>query len=373
MRRAIGLLIFYAVIGTVFGSTTDVVLAAAQGGAKPSVAVATKRLAELTQVRWAIHTDAATGGSKIRIVVDVSDQVDASSEILSTPTPKLVITVKGARLGKVPKAIAMDGKIADGISIEADEEKNTRIVIDLPLMIDEDNVKVFTLRKDPVTKRPNRIVIDIDKPVPPVEFSFTPGLRNKVIVLDPGHGGSDPGAIGLNKTMEKDVTLAVAQIVKNLLVSEGAVVVMTRADDRDVFAPNATAVDELKARTTVGNSRKTDIFVSIHADSCPARSAGGTTAYYYQKTRYDALLAQNLESGMIDKGNLYERGAATANFYVIKRTMMPAALVELAFISNPDEEKLLVSNSFQQKIAQGIVDGMKNFFEQAANLGGAKR
>jgi len=344
---------------------SQLVLAASQGNIKP-IAIKPTGTAEITQVRWALHKDTVTGGSSVRLVFDVSDKIEIESNIMESPTPRLIITVRGASPGSVAKSIRLDGKIADTVCISAVDKNTTKIVIELPMMIEESDYKVFTLRKDAVTKRPNRIIVDINKPVPPPEIVFTSGVKNKVIVIDPGHGGTDPGAIGLNKAQEKDVTLAVALKVRALLLNEGATVVMTRSEDRDVFGPDASAVDELKARTTVANTRKTDIFVSIHADSSTSRSAGGTSAFYYQKTRYDALLAKSLEAKMIAQGNLYERGVFPANFYVVKRTTMPATLVEMAFISNPDEEKLLVNSDFQQKIARGIVDGIEDFFAQAA-------
>lgn len=246
------------------------------------------------------------------------------------------------------------------------------MVIHLPAILEEGDYRVFALPADPKAKRPFRIVVDINKQPAPVEFDFTPGLKGKVIVLDPGHGGSDPGAIGLDKTYEKTVTLAVAQRVAALLEKAGAKVVMTRRDDRDVFGAGATAVEELGARTKVANAIKADLFLSIHANAFGNRAVGGTSTHYYQKSRYDKLLAVNLQESLVAAAGLTDRGIQPANFYVVKRTLMPAALVEMAFISNPDEEKLLNTPKFQQQFAQGIVNGLDQFFSQAAVKGGGK-
>ena len=325
------------------------------------------RTIELSQVRWANHKDAVTGTNSLRLVMDVSAPVKASSVIVSTPTPRLVLTVKGTTPGKAVKNLTFDGKIVEKIAFDVSGQ-DTEVVFDLPHMLEDADYKVSTLPSDAKAKRPFRVVVDIKQPEPLPDFSFTPGLKNKLIVLDPGHGGSDPGAVGPSQYYEKTATLAVAQNVKQLLEKAGAKVIMTRQDDRDVYGSNATDVDELKARTTVANNRKADVFVSIHANSFTDRAVGGTSTYYYQKTLYDSMLARSLQTSMIEAGGLQDRRANPANFYVIKRTRMPAALVELAFISNPQEEKLLRSPEFQQKMSQGIVRGLERFFEQAAKL-----
>lgn len=339
----------------------------ASAAAKPEAAPL-----ELTQVRWAAHTDAVTGLKKLRLVFDASGPVEAQGAMDGAPTPRLIINVKGATPGKIANTVDLDGNIAESLSISADEGQNTKIVVEMPLMVDESEYKVFTLPMDPANKKPHRVVVDINQAFPPMEFNFTAGLKNKVIAIDPGHGGSDPGAVGLAKGQEKTVNLEVALKVKALLEKAGAKVLMTRQDDRDVYGPNASAVDELKARSSVANLKKADLFLSIHSNAAANRAADGTATYYYQKTAYDALLARNLQAGMIQAVGLKDRGTFPANFYVIKRTIMPAALVEMAFLSNPAEEKLLVNPQFQQKMAQGIVQGLENFFTQAAKMGGGQ-
>ncbi|WP_371380538.1 N-acetylmuramoyl-L-alanine amidase [Sporomusa aerivorans] len=335
--------------------------------AKKVQTLAASNFSELRQVRWANHTDAVTGAATMRLVMDVSGPVEASGVIVAEPTPRLVVTIKETTPGKSVDNLSFDGKIVDKVAFNV-SGKDTKVIFDLPQVLDDTDYRVFTLPSDTAANKSFRVVVDVNKPVPLPDFSFTSGLKNKVIAIDPGHGGSDPGAIGPTRYQEKTATLAVALNVKKLLEKEGARVVMTRQDDRDVYGPNATAVDELKARATVGNSRKADVFISIHADSFSDRSAGGTSTYYYQKTRYDPMLAKALQVSLLEAGNLQDRRANPANFYVIKRTAMPAALVELAFISNQNEETLLSSPDFQQKMAQGIVRGLDRFFDQASKL-----
>ena len=348
------------------------VLAAATDTAAP-VKDAKPSANEITAVRWAQHVDAVTGQAKMRFVLDLTRPVTVESSVVGSPTPQLLVDINGAVPGNVAESYDFDGRIADQLTIASTGPAASRMILNLPLMVEESDYKVFQLPSDAANKKPPRLVIDVNQKVPPVEYTFTPGFKDKTIIIDPGHGGSDSGAVGLNKTQEKAITLAVAQRLKTLLENSGARVVMTRKDDRDVYGPSASAVDELKARVTVGNSNKdADVFVSIHIDAFTNRASGGTTTYFYQKTPYDALLARSIQSAIAPAGGLQDRGVKSANFYVIKRTVMPAVLAELAFISNPDEEKLLNTPDFQQKMAQGIHLGLDKFFSQAARLGGGR-
>jgi N-acetylmuramoyl-L-alanine amidase len=330
----------------------------------------TNAAVQLTQFRWANRTDAVTGASSLRFVFDVSGPVQVDGAVIDTPTPRLVVILSGAVPGKLGDPINLDSKIASRVSVSSEDGQNSRITIELPLKVNDGDYKIFTLPGDVNANKPFRVVVDIKKPVTPVTANYTSGLRGKKIVIDPGHGGSDSGAIGPNNVQEKTVTLAVALQVKDLLEKAGAKVIMTRTDDRDVYAPNDSAVDELGARAAVGNTNKADVFVDIHANSFSNPKVGGTGTYYYEKSSYDKLLAQSIQDSVVSVDGLVDRGIYPANFYVLKHTLMPAMLIELGFISNPDEETLLNTPQFQQKLAQGIVQGLDNFFVQAATVGG---
>ncbi|HEY3426822.1 MAG TPA: N-acetylmuramoyl-L-alanine amidase [Negativicutes bacterium] len=327
---------------------------------------------ELSAVRWATHVDAVTGAKKLRLVIDATGPVAVNNIMSDASTPGLTVTMKGVSIGKLEDDLALDGKIAQQVSFSTVDGDNSssKLTIKLPSMIAVGDYKVFTLPSDIKAKKPFRVIVDINQPVPIIDYHFTAGLKNKVIAIDPGHGGSDSGAVGLNKTQEKTITLAVAQKMQVLLEKAGAKVLMTRKNDRDVYGPNASAVDELNARAMVGNNNKADVFVSIHINAFTSPSACGTATYYYSKSAYDMLLAQNIQNSLVSVGGLLNRGISSANFYVIKHTNMPAILAELAFISNPQEEKLLNSVQFQQQMAQGLVQGLDSFFTQAAKQGG---
>ena len=191
------------------------------------------------------------------------------------------------------------------------------------------------------------------------------GLAGHSITIDAGHGGNDSGAIGPTGVTEKSVTLRVALALQKILASEGATVYMTRTTDTEVSPKGADAsdIEELQARCDVANQHDSDIFISIHMDSFTNGAAKGTTGYYYALgSKKSRDLADKVRAGVIDQIGTSNRGTQSCNFYVVKHTDMPATLVEVAFISNPTEEKLMNSEDGVQKAAQGIADGIADFF-----------
>lgn len=184
-------------------------------------------------------------------------------------------------------------------------------------------------------------------------------LKGKVIVVDPGHGGSDTGAIGPSHVAEKNVTLAIARDLRKLLYDEGAKVILTRTSDQDVAYNGTTDIDELQARVTMANQADADLFISIHADAF-AGYANGTATYFYPGS--DDSLARFVQGSMVGQLKLHDRGVQANDYYVLKHTTMPAILAEVAFISNPKEEKLLSNSSFDKKVAVGIYNGIKKYF-----------
>lgn len=365
---------------------------------------------QLTDLRWANSVDPTSGQQTLRMVLDLTGPVKAEAKILRSPDPKLVIQVNTLGSSKVSSK-KLDGQIAKQVRV-ATGVLTSQLVVDLPKLVSAKDYRIFTLPADEGNKKKDRLVIDILKPgtdmtkttisnsttnqakpishpvtttvkqvtpikqvtpvveQPPREYTFTAGLRNKVIVLDPGHGGSDPGAIGPNRIMEKDVTLPIALKVKEMLERAGAKVYMTRTTDVDVFGPDASAVDELSARVAVGVNHQADLFLSIHANSFSSPAAIGAATYYFDKSNYDNMLAQEVEKAYVRATDLDDRGVYQEGFYVVKHSPMPAALIELAFISNPREEKILSDSVYQKKAAQGIVQGIESFFNRAAREGG---
>lgn len=193
-------------------------------------------------------------------------------------------------------------------------------------------------------------------------FRTSGGIDGKIITLDAGHGGSDPGAIGSDGTKEKNITLAITKIVKEILEDKGAKVYMTRTTDVDVFGPNASDAEELQARVNVGEKYNSDMFVSLHINSSVNKNVGGFSTYYYPKTDNDLRLAKNIQNKLAANFGVDDLGVRQANFYVIKRISMPAVLVEMCFISNEKELTLMKGQWFQKKTARLIAEGIEKYF-----------
>lgn len=195
------------------------------------------------------------------------------------------------------------------------------------------------------------------------KFEVDGGLKDKVIAIDPGHGGSDPGAIGAGGTQEKNITLPISKNLRDLLTKAGAKVYMTRTSDTDVDKPGASDKAELQARVNVAEKYNADAFISIHINSAANKSIGGLSSYYYPKTKHDARLAKAIQTKLKANFGLDDLGIREANFYVNKRSSMPSTLLELGFISNPKEETVLKSKWFQEKAARVIFEGIKEYFK----------
>ena len=320
---------------------------------------------ELVAVRWVVNQENGNTPTRLRLVIDTTGPVKVTTKLDDTNS-LIVLDLPETAVGKIDNKSLLDGEIADQIAFSPLGTTGSRAIISLSGVIDESDYTLFTLAEDPDNNKMFRVVIDINKPLPEPTYTFTPGLQNKIIGIDPGHGGSDSGAVGPNQSQEKNLTLIVSKKVQALLEKAGAHVLMTRDDDTDVYGPNASATNELRARTQVANNNNADVFVSIHINAFTNPTAGGTATYYYPKSRYDGMLAQAIQNRLAAAGGLQNRGKQPANFYVMKHTTMPAVLAELAFISNPAEEEILNSPQFQQQMAQGIVQGLDDFFKKAA-------
>ena len=195
------------------------------------------------------------------------------------------------------------------------------------------------------------------------KFRTGDGIKGKIITLDPGHGGSDPGAIGASGLKEKQITLEIGMRLKELLEKEGAKVYMTRTTDKDVYSANASDRAELQARVNVAEKNNSDLFISLHINSSVNKNVGGFSSYYYPKTDYDLKIAQAIQNKFAKNFGVDNLGVRQANFYVVKRCSMPATLLEMCFISNPKEEKLMKGKWFQKKTARLIVEGVKDYFD----------
>src|SRR5881628_546513 len=168
------------------------------------------------------------------------------------------------------------------------------------------------------------------------------------VVIDAGHGGHDRGGIPGQSVAEKEMTLDVAQRLRNVLAASGYRVVMTR--DSDVFVP-------LPTRVAIANSYRNAIFVCIHFNSTQRRGAAGIETYFYSR---DSLpLASAIHSYVVGGAPSSNRGVRRRGFYVLRKTNIPAVLVECGFLTNPTEAAYARSASYRQKLAEEIAAGVR--------------
>jgi N-acetylmuramoyl-L-alanine amidase len=185
---------------------------------------------------------------------------------------------------------------------------------------------------------------------------------NPKVVIDLGHGGSDPGAVNASTGLrEADVVLTVGLFLERMLQDNGVECMLTRVKDVDVAYPNASASEELQARCDIANEFGADLFVSIHCDSFSNPQAQGTSTHYYASSEEGRKLAEKVQFNLLAALGRYDRGIRTADFYVLKHTTCPAVLVEGAFISNPEEEQLLQTDDFRYRYAWGLWQGIESY------------
>ncbi len=175
--------------------------------------------------------------------------------------------------------------------------------------------------------------------------------RGQLIVIDPGHGGRDPGTTAVNGVYEKHVTLAVATKVAALLQQKGYRVAMTRQGDQ---------YPELEERADMANRLGADLFVSIHADSSPDPSLQGSTTYVAQAASNGSVEAARSVVTALDTGGVGVRGMRRADYKVLIYTRCPAILVEIGYMSNAQEAARLENGAFQTRLATNIADGIAN-------------
>lgn len=187
-------------------------------------------------------------------------------------------------------------------------------------------------------------------------------LAGKVICIDPGHGGNDPGSLGPTGTMEKDNTLAIALLLKEKLEKNGATIIMTRDCDTEAAHSAASVQEELSTRVEIANQSEADLYISIHNDAFTSASAAGTTTFHYGD-KDSIKLANLVQQSLIEKLGTKNRGARFASFYVLRYTSMPSILIEVAFISNIVEEMLLSSVDGRDNAAESICEGILRYFK----------
>lgn len=334
-----------------------------------------------------------------RLVLDLQRSVAFTKSRKKNPD-RILVSLRNARLGRNARAKLRDKEFPREIAITQPNAHSVTVSLDMERISD---YKLLLLR------RPDRLVVDI---VPRANAKYAPRPKAsatkltslgaagrsfrtiKTIILDPGHGGKDPGAIGRRGSREKDITLKVARRLRDLIVQRlGKKVLLTRV--RDTFV-------DLEARANFANKHRGDLFVSIHVNSHSRRSTRGLEVYHFGKASDpEALQVAARENGtpientvvswqyfvadmLTDKKieasldlawttrkamiarlnrhyNVVDHGVKTAPFYVLKYTTMPGILAEIAFISNPAEERMMRTNTYLARMALAIFEGLKTY------------
>ena len=205
-------------------------------------------------------------------------------------------------------------------------------------------------------------------------FFLPEPLGGITIVLDAGHGGIDGGASN-GDVIEKDITLAVTQKLARQLKRLGAEVIMTRTTDGDVISehkPNETFASlrerkkqDIFLRQSIVASTQPDLFITVHANAIPDSKWRGAQVFYHKTGREESqyLAKAVMDSIKGELGNTDREALAIEKVYLLKKTDVPAILVETGFISNPEERDLLVNKKYQDKIATAIAEGIEDYFD----------
>ena len=349
--------------------------------------------------------------SYTRVTVESNRQLKYKQFALSNPE-RVVVDIEDVNLNSVLKGMAAqiraDDPFIKSARVGQFDPQTVRMVFEL-----KQNVKpqLFALAdmQDPLLALlEDYNKGDLEKQVPPAQSGPQPGKAGRdrpiVIMLDPGHGGEDSGAVGKYKTREKDVVLQIARRLRSLIEKEGNMkVYMTR--NEDIFIP-------LQVRVAKAQKQRADLFVSIHADAFTSRQPSGSSVFalstkgatstaakylaqtqnasdliggvsksgdrYVDHTMFDMVqsltIADSLKFGkaVLNKlgkiNKLHKNQVEQAGFAVLKAPDIPSILVETAFISNVEEERKLKTATFQQEVAESILAGIKAYFADGATL-----
>lgn len=184
---------------------------------------------------------------------------------------------------------------------------------------------------------------------------------NGIVVIDAGHGGRDPGKVGVNDILEKDINLSIARKTAEELEKHNIQAVMTRTDDKEVEEgeEGSRKVQDMKARVAMINEIGPELAVSIHQNSYSDSSASGLQIFYYTHSSEGEKMAQQMEQIFLSLKNTRVRTSkANDTYYLLRRTEVPTLIIECGFLSNPEEAQMLALEDYQQELAEAIADGI---------------
>lgn len=199
-----------------------------------------------------------------------------------------------------------------------------------------------------------------------INLPFTSTISGKKVVIDAGHGGIDPGAKSRLGLLEKELNLAVALKLKRHLSMVGVYCMMIRETDRDFADSNGDFTTkkkrDLSYRTRTANRSGADIYLSIHANSFPQSIYRGAQTFYEKSDSQSRFLAEAIQYQMVKRLGPNRRRAKTGDYRVLNDTVMPGAMIEIGFVSNPEEAQVLGDDRYRERIAKAIFHGVIDYF-----------
>ncbi len=193
------------------------------------------------------------------------------------------------------------------------------------------------------------------------------GISGRTIVIDAGHGGIDPGAVSASGVLEKEVTLAVSKELEDLLKRAAVYVILARQGDYDLADSSETNLlkrkrQDLSRRVLIAEEANADLYISIHANYFPSPRWSGAQTFYYEASASGRKLATTLQTELVRHLGPNNRLARPGDFRVLRDTTMPAAMVEVGFLSNPREAQLLSEGEYQKQVAAAIFAGLLRYY-----------
>lgn len=315
----------------------------------PATGLATIQTVELT-----------AGGSQLLVRADqpirYSSGWDRSTNAyrITIPNARLAERVMGPRLTSSSSLRRVRLLQADEQTVAVLVEPASGVLIQ---EVVQPSRQMLALQLQQVAERPSTPRPPANTPETPPSTPDLPRVPSGrlVVVVDPGHGGSDPGAIGVGGIQEADITLAIASQVASILDQQGVQAVLTRRDDRDV---------ELEPRVQIAEQANANLFVSIHCNSISlARpDVNGLETYYYSDA--GSRLGQVIHRSIVQTMGMPDRGLRQARFYVIKNTSMPAVLVETGFVTGAEDARNFSNPQWRTRMAQAIARGILQYIQQ---------
>ncbi|MBF2026692.1 MAG: N-acetylmuramoyl-L-alanine amidase [Oscillatoriales cyanobacterium C42_A2020_001] len=313
--------------------------------------------------------------------------VQPQAQLVTNPT-RLVIDLPGVTLGRSTIQETYNGPIRS-MRIAQFDRGTTRLVIEVApgYTLDPNRIKfrgitpqqwIVTLPKPipipgmstsvvspavnpavaPIVLQPKAIAPPLVQPRAIATPPAVPPIPNGrvVVVIDPGHGGPDPGAVGIGGLQEKGIVLDIGAKVAAILQQRGVYAMLTRADDRDL---------DLEPRVQMAEQVNATVFVSIHANSISLDrpEVSGLETYYFQS---GSELAQTIHQAILQTTGVMDRGVRTARFYVLRKTSMPSVLVEVGFVTGQDDAARLSNPSYRTQMADAIARGILQYLQRTA-------